>query len=65
MLLVDAVGRARLTGRFPQEQITLIVAEVILMLVRTNFIGKTEMHLENIEKFKSEMKGFPMPVMPF
>lgn len=36
-----------------------------VMLVRTNFIGKTEMHLENIEQFKSEMEGCPVRVMPF
>lgn len=35
------------------------------MLVRTNFIGKTEMHLENIEQFKSEMEGCLVRVMPF
>ena len=29
------------------------------------FHRKTEMHLENIEQFKSEMEGCPVRVMPF
>ena len=60
MLLTCKINRM-----FSQDQITLNVAELMLMLVRTNFIGKTEMHLENIEQFKSEMEGCPVRVMPF
>ena len=53
----------KINRMFSQDQITLNVAE--LNACSYKFHRKTEMHLENIEQFKSEMEGCPVRVMPF